>query len=255
MKVYEFGIEENPAIMLLPGTCCHWKNNFSQVIGLLIENFFVVCVSYDGFDETEKTDFPDMLIETAKIEEYINKKFHGVIHAIYGCSLGGSFVGLLAQRKIIHMNYGILGSSDLDQTTKVIAKLQTGLINLFVYKILHYGKIPKFITKQMIKRDGEEYIEKGLGMLGIGGINMSFVSKKSMKNQFYSDLVTVLADDIEVTETKIFCFYASKMGHEYKNRYQKHFVKPNIVEHDLLHEELLLCYPKEWVEVVKKCIL
>ncbi len=28
----------------------------------------MVCVSYDGFDETEKTIFPDMLAETEKIE-------------------------------------------------------------------------------------------------------------------------------------------------------------------------------------------
>jgi len=25
LKVYEFGNKENPSIMLLPGTCCHWK--------------------------------------------------------------------------------------------------------------------------------------------------------------------------------------------------------------------------------------
>ena len=39
--------------MLLPGTKCHWKNNFSQVIPLLERDYHVICVSYDGFDETE----------------------------------------------------------------------------------------------------------------------------------------------------------------------------------------------------------
>ena len=96
MKVYEFGAETAPVILLLPGTCCHWKSNFGQVIPLLQRDFRVLCVSYDGFDETESTEFPTMLAETEKIEAYIRKNCGGHIRAAYGCSLGGSFVGLLA---------------------------------------------------------------------------------------------------------------------------------------------------------------
>lgn len=56
--------KENPVIFLFPGTCCHWKANFGEVIPLLERNFYVVCVSYDGFDKTEDTVFPDMFTET-----------------------------------------------------------------------------------------------------------------------------------------------------------------------------------------------
>ena len=76
--------------MLLPGTCCHWKSNFGQVIPLLQRDFRVLCVSYDGFDETESTEFPTMLAETEKIEAYILKNCGGHIRAAYGCSLGGA---------------------------------------------------------------------------------------------------------------------------------------------------------------------
>ncbi len=117
MKFYEFGNKHNPVILLLPGTCCHWKANLETVIPLLEKEFYVVCVSYDGFDETEDTIFPDMLTETEKMESYIKKNYGGKIHAAYGCSLGGSFVGLLVQRKKIHISHAILGSSDLDQET------------------------------------------------------------------------------------------------------------------------------------------
>ena len=55
-----------------------------------------------------------MIEETAKIEEYIKEHYGGKICAAYGCSLGGSFVGLMAARGVIHMDYGILGGSDLD---------------------------------------------------------------------------------------------------------------------------------------------
>ena len=118
MKVYCFGEKEKPVIFLFPGTCCHWKGNFGKVIEPLEEYFQVACVSYDGFDETEQTEFPTMTEETEKIEQYIKKEFDGHICAAYGCSLGGSFVGLLAARGNIHMDYGILGGSDLDQSGK-----------------------------------------------------------------------------------------------------------------------------------------
>lgn len=52
MKFYPFGPEDAPVLLLLPGTCCHWKSNFQKVIPLLEGTFRVVCVSYDGFDET-----------------------------------------------------------------------------------------------------------------------------------------------------------------------------------------------------------
>ena len=74
MKIYKFGKEGAPAVLLLPGTCCYWKGNFGHVIPLLEADFRVLCVSYDGFDETEQTEFPTMTDETEKIEDYIQKR-------------------------------------------------------------------------------------------------------------------------------------------------------------------------------------
>ena len=68
MQVYSFGAEHSPVIPLLPGTCCHWKGNFRRVIPLLADSYRVLCISYDGFDETEHTEFPTILEETEKIE-------------------------------------------------------------------------------------------------------------------------------------------------------------------------------------------
>ena len=69
MKIYHFGAEDAPVLLLLPGTCCHWKSNFGAVIPLLTDSFRVLCVSYDGFDETEQTEFSTMLEET----DYFNQ--------------------------------------------------------------------------------------------------------------------------------------------------------------------------------------
>ncbi len=100
-----------PVILLLPGTCCHWKGNFGRVIPLLSDRYRVLCVSYDGFDETEHTEFPTMLEETEKIESYIQEHCGGHILASYGCSLGGSFRGTAGGAA--EYSYGLRNSRQL----------------------------------------------------------------------------------------------------------------------------------------------
>ena len=156
MKVYSFGAEHAPVILLLPGTCCHWKGNFGWVIPLLSDRYRVLCVSYDGFDETEHTEFPTMLEETEKIEAYIQEHSGGHIRVAYGCSLGGSFVGLLAARQNIHMDYGILGSSDLDQASPIAAKLQTNLLLPLIYPVIRDGQVKsRLLQKRLTQRKSE----------------------------------------------------------------------------------------------------
>ncbi|MCM1102179.1 MAG: alpha/beta hydrolase [Clostridium sp.] len=255
MKFYEFGDAHDPAILLLPGTCCHWKANFGAVIPLLEQDFRVICASYDGFDETEDSVFPDMLEETARIESYIRDKYEGRIMAAYGCSLGGSFVGLLAQRRKIHIDHGILGSSDLDQGAGPAAKFQAWLISRVFHGVFQKGRLPGFMRAKLAKMPEEEqrYYHKMMDMFGMNDTRMAFVKRESIRNQFYSDLVTPLEDGIFVPDTTIHIFYAVKMGEQYLERYERHFKNPDIRRHELQHEELLICRPKQWAEEVRKC--
>ena len=254
MKIYTFGDENAPVLLLLPGTCCHWKGNFGHVIPLLERDFRVLCVSYDGFDEAEQTEFPSMLEETAKIEDYIKTHCGGHIRAAYGCSLGGSFVGLLAARGNVHMDYGILGSSDLDQTRKLTAKLQTELLLPLIYPLIRDGSFKsRFLQKRMDKRSEEmdDYVKAFMGMFGGA---RPYVTMRSCKNQFYYDLITPLPDKLDVPGTQIHIFYALKMGEKYRERYERHFAQPVIHEQDMQHEELLACHPEEWAQLVKSII-
>ena len=255
MKVYSFGAESAAALLLLPGTCCHWKGNFGHVIPLLERDFHVLCVSYDGFDETERTEFPTMLEETEKLEAYIKEHCGGHIRAAYGCSLGGSFVGLLAARRNIRMAFGILGSSDLDQASRFTAKMQTGLLLPLIYPVIRDGRFKsRFLQKRLEKRAAEmgAYVQAFMEMLGGA---RPYVTERSCKNQFYSDLVTPLPDGIDVPGTEIHIFYARKMGEKYRARYERHFAHPVIHEQDLQHEELLACYPEQWAALVKQIAL
>ena len=200
MKVSTFGDQSKPVMMLFPGTCCYWKNNFGHVIEGLKEYFYVAIVSYSGFDETEHLTFISELDETKKIEQYIQEYFNGHIFAAYGCSLGGSFVSLLVSRENIHIDHAIIGS-------KFLAKLQTALVMSIIYPLIT-GKgsrlAKKFISKRMNTQDeNADYRKKFMELKGIGsGINFSFISKESMKNQFCSDLYTKVGQQIQVPNTK-----------------------------------------------------
>lgn len=249
MQFYEFGKEDSPVLMLLPGTCCHWKLNFEEVIPLLEEKFRVVCVSYDGFDETEDTVFDNMISQTEKIEKYITKNHGGYIKAAYGCSLGGSFIGLLVQRQNIHIDNAILGSSDLDQYAVWKAKLICKIAIPLLHKIVSTEEYPKILRKSVEKKR-TPYRDKFTEKFGIGKGGLPFIKKESIYNQFYTDLITPLENNISVPGTTIHCFFAKKMGIQYLERYKKHFHNPVIHEFDLEHEELLVLYPQQWADEI-----
>ena len=254
MKFYKFGEVDKPVILLLPGTCRHWKLNFGEVIPLLEQQFHVVCVSYDGFDETEDSIFPGMLIETERIETYIESNFGGRICAAYGCSLGGSFVGLLVQRKNIHIDHAILGSSDLDQDPVWKAKLKCKIAIPLLHKIVRTGEYPK-VLQGLMEKKRTPYRDKFMAMFGIGNGGLPFMKRECVYNQFYSDLVTPLEESIAVPGTTVHCFYAAKMGEEYLARYQKHFKDPMLHRFNMEHEELLVLHPEQWAEKVKEVCL
>ena len=100
MDFREFGNQSGRTLLLLPGTACTWQLNFKNVVDDLAE----------------------------KIEEYIIKNHGGRVDGAYGSSLGGSFAGLLIQRKRVHIAHGFIGSSDLDQGSPVVARLLTMLV-------------------------------------------------------------------------------------------------------------------------------
>jgi len=168
MKFYESGDNRKPVIFLFPGTCCLYSS-FDHVLDGLHSYFYTVAVSYDGFDPNEKTEFYSMEDECEKIEQEIRTKYGGRIKAAYGCSLGGSFVSLLIQRKRIHIDHGIIGSSDMDEAGSFMAKLQSSIIVPIMYKMVHTGKLPKFMQKKINEADEsrKKLIDGFVNMFGI----------------------------------------------------------------------------------------
>ena len=251
MKVYEFGSPTAPALLLLPGTCCHWKGNFGHVIPLLEGDFRVLCVSYDGFDETERTGFPAMEEETGKIEAWIQTHCGGHIRGAYGCSLGGLLCGTDGSPGEDHHGLWHPGELRPGPGVPLAAKLQTSLLLPLIYPVIRDGQFKsRLLQKKLARRRAEmgPYVEAFLRMMGGA---RPYITQQSCKNQFYSDLVTPLPGHIDVPGTEIHIFYALKMGAKYRERYLRHFAHPVIHEQELQHEELLACDPEQWAALVK----
>lgn len=258
MKIHEFGQKHNPIILLLPGTTCYWKGNFEKVIDELTKEFFVCVVAYTGFDETDTEDFRTVMDDVIEIEAYVNEHYGNTILAAYGCSLGGSFVGQLATRHNIHMKYGIIGSSDLDQAGSFKASLTAALVGTVIYPFIHTGHYSWRIMQRKYQRQmaaPDPYNKAFVAITGRDKYDMSFISKASIMNQFKSDLITPLPKQIDNGETEVHVFYAKKMGEKYRHRYEEHFKNPVIHEMDLRHEELLGVYPQQWCALIKEICL
>ena len=247
MQFEEMGNMSGKTLMLLPGTCCDWQTNFGTVIDRLAEKYHLICVNYDGFDGSDAI-FPDMITVTEKIEKYIIDFHYGRLDGAIGSSLGSSFVGQLVMRKKVHIDHAIFGSPDLDQSGKVAAKLQSLLVVPLLTSFTKSEK-KRNKTKEKLKSIflmDEEVAEKFMNCF-------SKFNPESIKNEYYTDLLTHLEDNIEVEHTRAHFIYANKMGEKYLKRYKKYFHNPDIREFDMQHEQWLLG-EKKYSEPVLRAI-
>ncbi|WP_026664420.1 2-hydroxy-6-oxo-6-phenylhexa-2,4-dienoate hydrolase [Butyrivibrio sp. FC2001] len=245
MTYEEMGNMDGKTLMLLPGTCCDWQTNFGSVIERLSEKYHLICVNYDGFDGGEDI-FPDMITVTEKIEKYIIDKHHGRIDGAIGSSLGSSFVGQLIQRERVHLDHGIFGSPDLDQSGRLAAWLQSKLVVPLLTSFTKNEKKRKK-TRDLLKNTflmSDEVADKFMECF-------AKFSPQSIKNEYYTDLLTYLNEDIHVEHTRAHFIYANKMGEKYLKRYKKYFRDPDIREFDMQHEQWLLGEEKYTLPVLK----
>ena len=233
MQFDEMGNRSGKTLMLLPGTACDYQTNFGTVLDRLGEKYHLICVNYDGFDGSGQI-FPDMITVTEKIEKYILDHYNGRIDGAIGSSLGSTFVGQLIQRRNIHIDQGIFGSPDLDQSGKVSAWLQSKLV---VPLLTGFTGNEKKRAKTKAKL--QSFFEMNDDMAERFMACFSKFDPRSIRNEYYSDLLTWLQDDIHVEGTQVHFIYAARMGKKYLKRYKKYFRDPDIRTFDMQHEQWL----------------
>jgi hypothetical protein len=132
------------------------------------------------------------------------------------------------------MDHGIFGSPDLDQSGVLSAKIKSALV---VPLLTSFTKSEK--KKQKAKKKFVEMFEMDEKTAEMFIESFSRFKPESIKNEFYTDLITCLKDDIHVEGTTAHFIYANKMGEKYKKRYLKYFQDPDIREFDMQHEQWL----------------
>lgn len=252
MEFTEFGNNSGKTLMLLPGTACKWQFNFKYVLNELAEKYHIIAVNYDGFEGDKTQVFTDMLTVTEKIENYILKHHGGRVDGAYGSSLGGSFVGLLVQRKRIHVEHAFIGSSDLDQGGKLAARLLTMIVGPKLSGACRSEAKRENLKAKLQQKgavgDGDKSLEFANAFID----NMQTLNPKTIARQFYSDYITPLEEHIHADATTVHVIYAKQMGEKYHQRYLKHFRDPDIHAFDMKHEVWL--YDEKWRQPVLNCI-
>ena len=252
MQFTEMGRQDGKTMLLLPGTACTWQINFHPVIDALAARYHLICVNYDGFDGDNTKPFTDMLTVTGKIEDYILEHHGGRVDGAYGSSLGGSFVGLLIQRKRIHIDHGFIGSSDLDQGGPILARVMTWIVGAWIADAGKSEKKQKKLKDMLTKNFGMEMDAETDAFMGQFAASITALHPKTVSREFYSDYVTPLEDDIHVDGTTVHVVYALKMGEKYGQRYRRHFRNPDIMSFDMQHEAWL--FQKAWRQPVLEAI-
>ena len=247
MQFDEMGLKDGKTLMLLPGTACDYQTNFGTVLDRLAARYHLICVNYDGFDGSDLV-FPDILTVVEKIEQYVIRNHGGRLDGAIGSSLGSTFVGQLIQRQNIHLDHGIFGSPDLDQSRKCSAWLQSKLVVPLLTSFTGSEK-KREKTKAKLKNFFEMSDETADRFMGC----FSKFKPESIKNEYYTDLLTWLEDDIHVEHTRVHFIYASKMGDKYLKRYRKYFRDPEIREFNMQHEQWLFG-GEQYTEPVLKAI-
>lgn len=255
MKFTETGAETGKTLLLLPGTACTWQLNFKNVIDDLAEKYHIIAVNYDGFEGDPSKVFTDMITVTEKIEDYILEHHGGHICGAYGSSLGGSFAGLLVQRKRIRIDHVFIGSSDLDQGGRITASLITLIAGPMLGGACTSEKKREALRAKLRKK-GKDRGKQLIAFMNDFIDSMKYLNPKTVSRQFYSDYVTPLEDDIHAEGTEIHIVYALKMGEKYGKRYRKHFRDPDIREFDMEHEAWM--YDETWkrpvLDMITQCM-
>jgi hypothetical protein len=187
-----------------------------------------------------------MITVTEKIEQYIRDNYGGKIDGAVGSSLGSTFVGQLIQRENVHMDHGIFGSPDLDQSGQFSAWLQSKLVVPLLTSFTKNEK-KKAKTREKLKsffQMNDETADRFMNCF-------AKFKPESIRNEYYTDLLTHLRDDIHVEGTKVHFIYANKMGEKYLKRYKKYFRDPDIREFDMQHEQWLFGGEQYAVPVLK----
>lgn len=167
MKFYESGTPGNPTIMCLPGNFMTHRQ-FENIVPLLAEEYHVICVDFDGYDETGRTTYTTAQDQARKLADYIKAHLGGRIDLVYAESLGSCPAAMLTRIPDIQIG-GVILSGTQYLTWGVLDSLCVRVFSKMTYSMmksfLKEGrlKLPEFLVKSLGRSaEGLEVLVKQL---------------------------------------------------------------------------------------------
>ena len=153
MKFYEFGNRSGKTIMCLPGNFMTHRQ-FSKIVPLLENEYHIITVSFDGYDETGETTYTTGKEQAEKLASYIRERLNRKMDLVYAESLGSIPAAFLTRYDDIeiggiilsgaeYMNYGIFNAPAIGLFAPMTYKLMTKIIRT------KEVKFPKFLQIKM----------------------------------------------------------------------------------------------------------
>lgn len=142
MKFYESGTVGKPTILCLPGNFMTHRQ-FEFIAPKLAEEYHVICVDFDGYDETGKTTYTTAQDQAQKLADYIKAHLNGKIDLVYAESLGSCPAAFLTRIADIQIGGVILSG---------VQYLSWGVLNPFCVKV--FSRMAYSMMKHFLK-DGK----------------------------------------------------------------------------------------------------
>ncbi|MBQ8201205.1 MAG: alpha/beta fold hydrolase [Clostridia bacterium] len=158
MKFYESGPADGRTILLLPGNFMTHRQ-FENIIPLLAEEYRVVAVDFDGYDETGETTYTTAQDQAQKLADYIREQLGGAVDLVYAESLGSCPAAFLTRHHDIRLGGVILSGVQYlhwGVLDPIIVAVSSRLTHGVMRRFVRQGslKLPAFLVRSL-GRDGE----------------------------------------------------------------------------------------------------
>ena len=137
MDIKEYGKQNKRSVVLIHPSLVSW-DNFRDVIPLLEESFRLFIPVLPGYDLSDDSDFSAVESVASEIGERLAARDIGAIHAVYGCSMGGSIVLRMAVDGKVEARHFIL---DGGITPYQLPRVLTRPIALRDFLMVSLGKL------------------------------------------------------------------------------------------------------------------
>ena len=245
MLFTEFGLKENPPMLLLHGMMQDWHTEY-EMLKDLEEYYLLIIPAQDGFYEGSG-DFTSFADQARQIEEYVQVNYGGKVIGAYGCSQGGLMLTELLTRNKIDLGTVIMDGCYVAHQGKV-----SGWVTYKMFcKFKNTGKFPALIMV-MMKLMGLK--TEDLGMMD--SLYMK-ASDETVKRNFMENYTYCTRPEIAKNETMVYMWCGSKepyaiKSHKELKKYLKNY-KEEIMD-GLGHGEFLMKHSKECCEKIHMSI-